>query len=280
MDFGGFPIAPETARLLKEGGVALYLVSARGLVAPGVTADQRIMGGVLGASPSAAVRQLPAAPSVNTREMLELQALAESTGGQAVFDTNDLEGSIENAIRDTELTYTLGFYPTGKAMNGMFHPLRVKVLRKGVEVRHRDGYYAPSAKTTPEQASDLTLDELIADPLDATAVGLTAAVRRSDASPDESVVQIAVDLRDLLLTPDGGRRRGSLDLAVYPEASKEGIKHWTVTVDLSEEEYRTASVIPYAVPLWFPPSGRLRAVVRDQATGAAGSLWLVLKKPQ
>ena len=65
--------------------------------------------------------------------------LADQTGGRAFYFNNDLAGSIRTAISDAEVTYTLGFYPSENGFDGKFHDLDVKVARKDVEVRHRNG---------------------------------------------------------------------------------------------------------------------------------------------
>ncbi|MCL4851947.1 MAG: hypothetical protein KJZ78_11285, partial [Bryobacteraceae bacterium] len=50
--------------------------------------------------------------------------------------------AIEAAIRDSELTYTLGFYPDTADVDGKFHELKVLTKRKGVRLRYRKGYLA------------------------------------------------------------------------------------------------------------------------------------------
>jgi VWFA-related protein len=254
---------PELLPLLKERNIALYLVGEGGLVAPPSNADRAVN------------RRQPlnvrAAPPNDGPRNLGLEHVAESTGGLGFFNNNDLKGSIEKALEDTAATYTLGFYPSEAALDGALHPLKVKVARKGVEVRYRNDYYA-AADRGAGQPTGPTLEELAMDPLDATAIGLTALAQASGA------VHAAVNLRDLHLDHEAERWRGSFDIAFSPGGGQK-MKFRTISLDLSEEEFRAALASPYDVSIPVTPgvAGPIRIVVRDRATGNAGSLLLPLK---
>ncbi len=64
---------------------------------------------------------------------------AESTGGVAAADT-DVGFAALRALDDSQVTYSLGFYP--ETLDGNYHDLKVKVDHKGVDVRSRVGYLA------------------------------------------------------------------------------------------------------------------------------------------
>jgi hypothetical protein len=147
----------------------------------------------------------------------------------------------------------------------------VRVARKGVEVRYRDSYYAAKDSGAGPQTGP-TLEELAMDPLDATAIGLTAVAQTSGA------IHAAVNLRDLQLEHEAERWRGSFDVAFSPGGGQK-LKFRTISLDLSEEEFRAALGSPYEVSIPVAPgvAGPIRIVVRDRATGNAGSLLLPLK---
>ncbi len=46
--------------------------------------------------------------------------LADETGGRAFYFNNDLAGSVRTAIADSEVSYTLGFYPSENALTASF----------------------------------------------------------------------------------------------------------------------------------------------------------------
>lgn len=70
--------------------------------------------------------------------------VAHNTGGQALM-TNDLNVAFERATKATTAYYLLGYAPQPLRHDGKFHELRVKVKKGGMQVRARQGYWAPSA---------------------------------------------------------------------------------------------------------------------------------------
>ncbi len=105
----------RATRLLTAANIAVYPVDTRGLQAPDPPRGRgRGRGG-----------QEPP-PDVMIR-------LADETGGRAFYFNNDLESSVRTAISDSEVSYTLGFYPSQNGFDGKFHDLIVKVARNNVE---------------------------------------------------------------------------------------------------------------------------------------------------
>ena len=72
-----------------------------------------------------------------------LQSLASGTGGGA-FQTNDLGVVFKRAVTQASAFYLLG-YPKEMPADGKFHQIKVRVKRRGLEVRSRTGYWAPLA---------------------------------------------------------------------------------------------------------------------------------------
>ena len=69
-----------------------------------------------------------------------LRLMANGTGGQAILNTNDIGPGLAKAANDFETYYSLG-YIASHAGDGRYHRLEVNVKnRKGLRVRHRDGY--------------------------------------------------------------------------------------------------------------------------------------------
>ena len=67
------------------------------------------------------------------------------TGGKAIYNGNDVAAEIGELMADTDLTYTLGFYPSEEKLDGKFHAITVRVNRPGLDVVAKKGYY-PSAE--------------------------------------------------------------------------------------------------------------------------------------
>jgi hypothetical protein len=73
---------------------------------------------------------------------LSLEAVAEGTGGEAFYNTNDLKGAMTKAIDDGSSYYTLSYVPPGETYDGKHHTIHVKVDRPGLHLVYRDDYYA------------------------------------------------------------------------------------------------------------------------------------------
>jgi len=73
-----------------------------------------------------------------------LRILASNTDGRAIVNSNDPQPALEQMLRDSSAYYLLGYTSTEAPRDGKFHPIRVTVKRKGVEVRSRSGYWAYS----------------------------------------------------------------------------------------------------------------------------------------
>jgi VWFA-related protein len=89
---------------------------------------------------------LRAPGSINARNLstsnTALRRIAASTGGVAVYDTNDFYRGFRTLASDLRSYYVLSYAPKNDNFDGGYRPIRVEVLRDNVRVRARDGYYA------------------------------------------------------------------------------------------------------------------------------------------
>ena len=74
-----------------------------------------------------------------------LRQLTESTGGRVFFpySTSQLEEAFQEVDRELRSQYNLTYVPTNKRKDGEFREIKVKVSRDSVNIRHRQGYFAP-----------------------------------------------------------------------------------------------------------------------------------------
>jgi VWFA-related protein len=70
-----------------------------------------------------------------------LYALAAGTGGFTIFNTNDFGAGLEKISKELDEYYVLGYVPPNQVHDGSYHKIEVKVTRKGVNLRHRNGYF-------------------------------------------------------------------------------------------------------------------------------------------
>ncbi len=75
-----------------------------------------------------------------------LRSLADETDGRAIVNRNDLGPGLAQIVRDSSYYYLLGYNSTQSPNDGKFHEIRVRVRRRGVDLRARKGYWALTAE--------------------------------------------------------------------------------------------------------------------------------------
>jgi VWFA-related protein len=123
----------------RAANVAIYTVDPRGLVTPSVAGRDN--------------------PGVGTFEDVGTHRdLANATGGRAIVNTNDLDGSLQRMAVENRAYYLLGYEPaTDSSKKPKARKIRVVTKAPGVELLHRT-LYLPGV-------AGVTVPELIASPL-------------------------------------------------------------------------------------------------------------------
>jgi len=80
-------------------------------------------------------------PNVSADE-LSAENIAESTGGKAYFNRNDLDAEVGEAIATGSDYYSLSYIPPLSKYDGNYHSIDVKVARPGLHLQYREGYTA------------------------------------------------------------------------------------------------------------------------------------------
>ncbi|MGB7593820.1 MAG: VWA domain-containing protein [Terriglobia bacterium] len=75
-----------------------------------------------------------------------LRRLAEQTGGRAFFPFKDSEtiANFQEIARELRSQYSLAYISTNRAHDGTFRTIAIEPLQKGLQVRTKPGYFAPS----------------------------------------------------------------------------------------------------------------------------------------
>lgn len=86
---------------------------------------------------------LPIGKSLVERGAAELEKYARDTGGDTFYaeKQGDLERLYSDVTEEAREQYTLTFQPSGVDRNANFHPIEVRVMRAGLNVLARQGYY-------------------------------------------------------------------------------------------------------------------------------------------
>lgn len=257
----------RVARVMNQADIAIYPVSDGGLATlPALNAESGPGGG--------RGRPLSVTPVMGDSSM---RALAEESGGQAYYNTNDLPAAVERALADAETSYTLGFYPPEDALDGKFHEIRVQVRQRGLTLRHRRGYVAAA------EARDAVaeLESILASPFQSASVKCSVRVDpATEPAPDSLRLLIGIDLATLDLETQGGRRTGVLDL-VLVEQTGAGVplntNRESVRLDLTPAQYDQYLKDGLVLVKNLKPAAatwQVRILLQDRASGRVGSVFV------
>ena len=238
--------APELHKMfedLQRANVTVYTFDVRGLEVNGATAADRVF----------------KRPSVS--DNASLYSFAESTGGRAFADMNDPERHVPEAFQESSTYYLIGFRSTATANDSRYHKVEVKVGRPGVEIRTRNGYYAPAKRSAPTEAiTGLPAGDL---PLEATATAF--------AVPGRSIAEVIVVGH--LLSP--GTRHVSLQAtAIDLDGRLHGTQ--TQTIEITPAPGSRGPNLLSHLPL---PSGRFMIRLAAESEGSAGSVFVDVDVP-
>ncbi len=253
----------RAARALNSANIAIYPVDARGLVAmPALNAA-----GNSAPSPHAYTTLIPAGQDT-------MDAFAQSTGGRAFKNSNDIQGAIRTVLDDSEVTYTLAFRPDADKLDGTFHNIKVSVNRPGSQVRCRRGYFADPDPAAGERERDSIIRGALANPLESSGIRLRARLARGR----ELSFAVILNPADLALELSNKHRTATLDVVVSQRATdgRELVNAtFTLRPNLDETQFRDSleeglgferSVAPVSGAV------EVKIVVYDRGSGRTGSV--------
>jgi len=155
----------QTADLLTLSKVAVYPIDAEGMMQNYKENAEHI--------------EMPKLPglqemaSERSEKMSAMEQIAADTGGEAIFNSNDLNAALSRVIHNGDHYYTIVYTPANKEMNGQFRKIQVKLNEGKYKLAYRRGYYADDAVTmaktdgtkdskpdAAKQNVDLTTDRL------------------------------------------------------------------------------------------------------------------------
>jgi len=274
----------QLATDLTDAQLSVYSVDAHGLIGS-TLADASSQGtneaGLLrlGQDYGAQVARASTATQYTQDTLL---TVAAETGGLLFKNSNDISSALATSVTDGSSYYLLAYYPEAKQWDGKFHKIQVKVNKPGLEVRHRNGYFAndPTQWTKNKDKSDPELN---------AAMGMGAPVStmvifdsRIVPPPPGSKVQVPVEF---LVNPrtisgeemsDGGRHFViEFHVAAYSPEGKM-VTHKDAGIDAPIKPDRLQAYLQQGIPFKTelelgPGQYRLRLGVRDGRTGFIGS---------
>jgi VWFA-related protein len=267
----------------NRAAVTFYSIDPRGLVYTGPTAIDNI-------SEAASVNLIM---SGRARAMSEtqdgLKFLATATGGFAVINNNDIVGGVRRVMEDQSY-YLIGYDPDSDTFDPIrrrFNKLEVKVLRKGVNVRYRSGFFnvadreGPPPTTVAGKTPVEQLHRALVSPFAINGVTLRLnALFGSDENNRPFVRSLLhIDAADLTFDdgPDGSKKASFDVLAMSFGDNGQPVdllgKSYTLTVKpeqlkrLSEEGF----VYQFVFPVKRPGPYQYRVAIRDSSGTKVGS---------
>jgi hypothetical protein len=204
--------------------------------------------------------------------------LSSDTGGKAFFDSNDFAPAFAQVQKDSSAYYAIGFHSSDPARDGKYRKLSVKILRPGIKLEYRPGYYAPADfKHSGKQDREQELQDQLASDLPATdiAVYMDAMYFRLDASRYYMPVSLVVPGSQIPFVKGGDKDKATLDIigAVIDETKRPvGRVRDTVKLNLDASEQARQKNIQYTTSFNLPPGKyQIKFVVRENQTGRMGS---------
>jgi VWFA-related protein len=254
-------------RALADANIAVYPVDSRGLIGPNM------------------IYHLQGSLAPRRAEFNTMNNIADGTGGRALYNTNDIAGSIRKSIDDSRISYLLGYYPSNEQWDGGFRELKVKVSRPGVEVRARNGYYAVPDITVTAAQREAQLDDAIRSSLDSSELGLEVTVDPVEtANPHQLKVRTKLDPTQLHMAENAGVWTDKLDVA-WAEYDATGKSLGTVTQSISVKLSKERREVIAQEGIVFSETVDVRdgavearMAVRDGGSGAIGSVNIPLTR--
>lgn len=267
--------------LANRASVVVYTIDPRGLLAPGLTAQDNTWG--LSADQVEARLQDRRNELFDTQEGLTY--LARQTGGFAILNQNDISWGIRRVL-DDQSYYLIGYQPDDETFDPKvrrYNKLEIKVKRDGARVRYRSGFFGITDEQIQKPSLNASQSLLNA---------LTSPFAVNDISLRLNALFIAGEKKSLLLRsylhvdaddlkfskePDGTYKTtfelvavGFGDNGVPVDEYSKGY-----TINVKEDAYQRIRekgfVYYFTFPVKKPGGYQLRVAIRDSVGNKVGS---------
>lgn len=274
----------------NRSGVSFYTIDTRGLdvedpVMQGLAAQRRT------GAESVAAKVDPVNGHLEDDDVqltavsnaqLAMRELAESTGGFAVANTNEVSLPMQHMMEDIRTHYEMAYAPTSTNYDGHFRKIEVKISRPKVTFQTRKGYYAvPDLNGEPLQPFELLALNAISTPH--ADQGFPYQVSAMKFKPEENAVEYEVTFEVPLsgIKPIADKKTGALNfraalVAFIHDSTGEIVKkvsrELTRTVSAADAAQLQADHILYAEPVALQPGHYvIDTAVTDEQTGRTSS---------
>jgi VWFA-related protein len=274
-----YPEYLRTWRALNDSQVVLYPVDVRGLTNPTLV-DPSVMN-------QGARLDRGAGPYQDRQTTSADYAFADATGGRAFYGSSDLKKGFEEAVRDSDHYYVLGYYvpADSKAKTG-WRTISVKA-RTGLEIRARTGYFYNPTRSDLQLTRQRDLDGALYSPIDLTALSFTVRWREVVAGQPAGTQRVGFELvlpAGFAAIDDANKNHINVDIVAVARTMDGKVVGNTIarTIDGHLNDMQVRQVrekgFTYSNAIELPPGNySVRFVVRDGLDGRTGSLSARLK---
>jgi VWFA-related protein len=132
-------------------------------------------------------------------ERTDMLALASTTGGFAITNTNNISEAFARIVRENSTYYTIGFNAEYSRRDGRFVPVEIRVKRPGLQVRSRNGYVAPrggGGRRGPVEGDSRlqSVKNALANATSSRGLPIRVFAAPYKASGDKSTIALAVEI--------------------------------------------------------------------------------------
>lgn len=195
----------------NRANVFINTLDARGLYTPD-------MGDISDPDPGSPVA---AGPRAMYRDMAQsansdlLNVIADSTGGLAFHNNNDLTGGLRMLASAPDASYLVAFVPHNLKYDGKFHSLKVTLTTKQrVNIQARRGFYAPKHSVSVAEAAKQDIEDALfsQEEQHGLPVELHTQYYKVDSTNAKLAVMTRVDIGRMRFERAGDRNQNNLTI--------------------------------------------------------------------
>ncbi len=295
----------STVSEANRSNVSIYSVDARGLVLSEVGgAAHEIMLGAESASHGAVYRgraqELPGEGIIAGESENEYVAranvqdsladLSASTGGFLIANTNEMGAAMRRIADDIRGYYEAAYRPSGREYDGKFHRITVKVLRPGITLQTRSGYFSfPPVSGAPVLSFEAPMFAALASRRESADFDYHASALHFGTSPAgtlyELVIEVPLSAFTFVRNAEKTKQRTHFSLlSVVKDAEGRVAERFSqdYPLEIPQEKIEAAKKrnVTFTPTIHLTP-GRytVETAAMDQATGKVGVLRSVLIVP-
>jgi VWFA-related protein len=291
----------DTAKLIANSQIAVYPISTLGLETGGIGPEGSgsAMASLAGTSGTAAGTYGTGSVKHTMGDTLgqqfvnrstlhgAMEDIAYETGGEAVFNSNDLSAALRRTMEDGSNYYTLAYRPQNQKWDGAFRKIKVELAQHGYSSTYRRGYFAFANEVANQDTAQELNEALQPAAPQSTELLIRGTVDPPDAQNQYLLVDSTVDVAGIDFTTDAaGVRHGRLLVLLVALADSKDGKPVTqpdsppqtsgsLHLDFTPGQYRSIlkTGIRFGMKLPLKPgSYRLRLGVSDMSNHRLGTL--------